>query len=99
MPEETNRYLAHLEDAEAIVENVVDTWGEDGNPAQSIMNHLAAGWQCEKGDDLIDQVRDKGLKIKPEFESAEDVVSSAVTGQLDEPKVEAGNWRGDAYRR
>lgn len=95
--EEHNKYRDHLEDAKSTVTNSVNTWGEDGNPAQSIINHVTSGWQCDEADTWMDDVRAKGLTIRPFFETAESDLAALITAEPE--NVDKGEWRGDAYIR
>lgn len=93
---EHNKYRDHLVDAKGTATNSVNTWGEDGNPAQSIINHVTSGWQCDEADLWMDQVRAKALTIKSFFETAE----SDLTALINRPEpvqVDKGDPRGDAY--
>jgi hypothetical protein len=95
--EEHNKYRDHLVDAKSTVTNVVNTWGEDGNPGQSIINHVTSGWQCDEADLWMDEVRTKALTIQGFFETAEADLAALVKAEPTD--VHKGNWRGDAYTR
>lgn len=93
--EEHNKYRDHLVDAKATVTNSVNTWGEDGNPAQSIINHVTSGWQCDEADLWMDEVRAKALTIKSFFETAESDLADLI--KLEKLTVDKGDPHGDAY--
>ena len=93
--DEHNKYRDHLTDAKATVTNSVNTWGEDGNPAQTIINHVVAGWDCDEANLWMDQVRTKGLAINPFFQTAETDLAGLISAQPEE--VPAEDWRGDVY--
>jgi hypothetical protein len=95
--DEHNKYRDHLVDAKATVTNSVNTWGEDGNPAQSIINHVTSGWQCDEADLWMDEVRAKGLTIRPSFETAESDLTALI--RAEPVNVDKGDPHGDAYIR
>src|SRR4051794_20499874 len=93
--QEHNKYRDHLIDAKATVTNSVTTWGEDGNPGQSVINHVTSGWQCDEADLWMDQVRARALTIRSFFETAESDLASLI--KVQKVNVDKGDWRGDAY--
>lgn len=94
---EHNNYKDDLAAAKTVIETQRSQLVGEGGIGHAIRNQIAGhgGWVCTAADDWVTDFAGKCTPIKTEFDTAWDEVDTAWAA---EPlKVDAGNWRGDAY--